>query len=282
MTTNKASGWLRQAVERLTPISDAPAVEARALLEWVLQCSRSWLSAHPETPLSETQLHTLDNLLARLIEGEPLPYVTSRQEFFGLEFTVSPAVLIPRPETELLVETALNWLRANPGRRCAAEAGIGSGCIAVSLAVHVPDVRFCAVDRSRAALRIAAGNAARHHVQPRLHLLQSNLLSALRGPFDLVCANLPYIPSATLAGLRVREYEPLMALDGGEDGLDLVRALLTDAPRWLAPGGLLLLEIEASQGQSALALARQALPAAHAELIHDLAGLPRLIKIENN
>lgn len=282
MTTIEAGDWLRLALERLTPFSDTPALEARALLEHVLRRSRAELAAHPETPVNSDQLQLLNSLLARLIAGEPLPYLTGRQEFYGLDFTVSPAVLIPRPETELLVENALAWLRRHPAHRRAAEAGIGSGCIAVTLAVHIPDLQITATDRSRAALAIAAANAARHGVIGRISLLQADLLSPLRGPFDIVCANLPYIPSGTLTGLAVRRHEPLLALDGGPDGLDLVRALLADAPRWLAPQALLLLEIEASQGQTACDAARRALPHAHIELLHDLSGLPRLVKIENS
>lgn len=281
MTTNEAGAWLRQAMERLTPLSDAPALEARALLEHVLERSRADLAAHPETQIRADQLQRLNDLLARLTAGEPLPYLTGRQEFYGLNFAVSPAVLIPRPETELLVENALTWLRHHPTHRRAAEAGIGSGCISVTLAVHTPDLQIAATDRSRAALDMAAANAARHNVRERIALLQADLLTPLRGPFDIVCANLPYIPGATLAGLRVRHYEPRLALDGGADGLDCIRALLSDAHRWLAPGGLLLLEIEASQGQTACQAARRALPAARIDLLHDLAGLPRLVKVEN-
>jgi len=274
--------WLSLARARLKPLSDQPGLEATVLAAALLGQTRATLLAHPELPLSKAQLRELDGLLERLLQGEPLPYLTSKQEFFGLSFQVGPDVLIPRPETELLVETALAWLRASPAPRLAADVGCGSGCIAVSLAAHTPTLTILACDRSREALRVTQHNAAAHAVHERVHLLQSDLLSSAAGPFDLVCANLPYIPSPSLTGLPVARHEPLLALDGGPDGLRLIRALLQDAPRWLASGGLLLLEIEYRQGQAVSALARQSFPSARVELLHDLAGLDRLVCVHNH
>ncbi len=279
MTRNDAGGWLAEARRRLSALSGRPHSEALALLESVLEQPRAWLAAHPELELSPAQTARLDRLLARLLSGEPLPYLLGKWEFYGLELEVSPAVLIPRPETELLVETALAWLSAHPGRR-AADAGTGSGCIAASLAVHCPDLTVAAVDSSFEALRVAGRNFARYRLCERVWACQSDLLAAFAGPFDLVCANLPYIPTATLDGLAVARFEPRLALDGGPRGLDKIARLLADAPRWLAPGGLLLLEIESGQGQSAPRLAHDLLPGARVELIKDLAGKPRLVKIE--
>jgi len=274
------ASWLRQGRERLNEFSDNPGLEAQVLLAHVLGQSRAWLLAHPEAGVPPEAGERLAALLGRLAAGEPLPYLTGRQEFYGLAFEVTPEVLIPRPETELLVDQALGWLAVHPQRRLAVDVGTGSGCIAVSLAVHAPDLAVLAVDRSIAALRVARRNALRHQVDGRLAWVQSDLLTAADAPLDLVCANLPYIPDATLAGLRVAQYEPRLALSGGERGLDLIAALLADAPRWLAPGGLLLMEIEAGQGESVLALGRQAFPGADVRLIPDLAGQDRVVRVE--
>ena len=272
--------WLAQARQRLSHTADQPALEAQVLLAHVLQKSRPWVIAHGDQTLEPDQIDLLETSLRALQAGFPLPYLTGRQEFFGLEFTVSPQVLIPRPETELLVEHALNYLRAHPTCRLAADVGTGSGCIAVTLAHHIPDLSLLAVDRSAAALHIARQNAQHWQVSERIHWLQSNLLSAVSARLDLLCANLPYIPTHKLAGLRVAQHEPVLALDGGADGLDLIHTLLTQAARCLAPAGLILLEIEAEQPDSALALARRCFPLAQSAVHTDLAGLPRLLSIQ--
>ncbi len=272
--------WLAQARQRLSYTADQPALEAQVLLAHVLQKPRPWVIAHGDQILEPEQLDLLETSLRALQAGFPLPYLTGRQEFFGLEFTVSPQVLIPRPETELLVEHALAWLRAHPSRRRAADVGTGSGCIAVTLAHHLPDLSLLAVDRSAAALHIARRNAQRWQVSERIHWLQSDLLSAVSARLDLLCANLPYIPTHKLAGLRVAQYEPLRALDGGTDGLDLIHSLLTQAARCLAPAALILLEIEAEQPDSALSLAQRYFPQAQSAVHTDLAGLPRLLSIQ--
>jgi release factor glutamine methyltransferase len=256
-------------------------IEAQALLSHVMGQPRAWVLAHPEVTLTPQQLRQITQLLARLARGEPLPYLTGRQEFYGLEFEVTPAVLIPRPETELLVEQAIGWLRQTTHRHHAADVGTGSGCIAVTLAKQLPDLEVLAVDRSPEALAVARRNAARHGVERQITFQEGDLLSSQKGPFDLVCANLPYIPSETLTGLLVAKYEPKPALDGGSDGLEVIRALVADAPRWLAPGGLLLLEMQYDQGEAISHLARAALPEAKVLVLQDLAGLPRLVKIEN-
>jgi release factor glutamine methyltransferase len=276
-----AAGWLRQAYGLLRQQGENPAHEAQLLLAGVLKRPRAWLLAHPEQTLTGDDLVRLDDLLHRRISGEPLPYILGRWEFYGLEITVTPDVLIPRPETELLVEAALAWLERHPGRRLAADVGAGSGAISVALLSHAPDLHIVATDLSFSALRIPRQNLAAHGVIDRARLVQSDLLTAVREPLDLVCANLPYIPSARLRELDVARTEPAAALDGGADGLRLMVRLLEDANRWLAPGGLLLLEIEAGQGESAPALARRYFPSAKITVLPDLAGLPRLLKVEN-
>ena len=280
LTTDVAS-WLQKARQQLNAV-DNPGLEAQLLLGWVLDQSRTAVLTHPERSLNPDQLNQLDGLLQRRVDGEPLPYILGHWEFYGLDTLVNSAVLIPRPETELLVEQALHWLRDHPGCRRAADVGVGSGAISLALASQIPDVTILATDWSRAALRVAQQNAIRHSLAQRINLLQCDLMSAVSGRFDLVCANLPYIPTATLRGSDVAWHEPAAALDGGVDGLRLIERLLLDSPRWVSAGGCLLLEIEAGQGESALELAQNLLPAAAAQIQSDLAGLPRLLRIDIN
>jgi len=278
---NNTGAWLADARARLLPISEQPALEAQVLLAHVLDKPRAWVIAHPEVTLSADQANSFSYILERLMGGEPLPYLLGHWEFFGLSFRVTPDVLIPRSETELLVEKGLAWLRAHPSNRLAVDVGTGSGCIAVSLAHLVDDLQVVALDLSWPALQIAQQNTYDHQVQDRVHLVQTSLLTSLVGKFNLVCANLPYIPSSTLAELEVSRHEPRQALDGGPDGTIYISSLLKDAPRWLAPGALLLLEIEAEQGERVPQIARQFLPNAEIQLFHDPSGHPRLVQVEN-
>lgn len=279
-TTNSIGDWLISARQQLTAVSETPLQEAQILLGQVLRQPRSFLLAHPERVLTTAEQVEARALLARRAVGEPLPYVLGHWEFYGLDFVLSPDVLIPRPETELMVAAALEWLCANPQRRRIADVGTGSGCIAVALGVHMAGIGVLAVDKSLPAMRIARKNIHRHGVDGRVLLAQMDLLSAVGSQFDLVCANLPYIPSGTVDGLAVARHEPRLALDGGADGLHLVERLLDDARRVTAPGGLLLLEIEAGQGESAPQRAHDRLPGAAIDLLRDLAGLPRLLRIQ--
>ena len=272
---------IEQIKARLICVSETSALDAQVLLAHTLGRRRSWVLAHPEISLSPEQIAQVEGRLFRLENGEPLPYVLQCWEFFGLDFSISPQVLIPRPETELLVEQALLWLQAHPDRRLALDVGTGSGCIALALAVNIPDLYILASDISAGALNQAQVNLRRYSVQARLEFIQADLLPAVGEPFDLICANLPYIPSSELTKLKVGRWEPRVALDGGPDGLSLIRRFLEQAPSGLAPGGLLLLEIEAGQGPIALSLARKAFPRAEIVLIPDLAGKDRLDRIQS-
>lgn len=221
----------------------------------------------------------------RLEQGEPLPYVLGEWEFYGLKLTVTSAVLIPRPETELLVETAVAWLQENPTRRYAADIGVGSGAICVSLAVKIPNLQLVATDRSSAAIAVGAENARRYAVLDRIEFTQADIFPhpsphGKNTGFDLICANLPYIPSAVLAGLPVAKKEPYLALDGGLDGLEVIRRFLALAPAWIRSAGIILIEIEAGQGSQGMFLAKSHFPSANVEVLHDLAGKDRMIKIQ--
>jgi release factor glutamine methyltransferase len=266
--------------ERLLGVSGTANLDAQVLLGHVLGRRRAWVLAHPEVRLNSDQEKELEAAMARLIAGAPLPYVLGHWEFYGLDFMVSPATLIPRPETELLVEKALDWLHERAGRRWAADVGSGSGCIGVALAYHIPDLQVIATDLSLAALQVARQNALKYRVNQRIYFVQSDLLASSDLRFDLICANLPYIPTHKLEVLTVARSEPVMALDGGSDGLDLARRLLDMAVGALAPGGLLLLEIEASQGAAARSLARAAFPQGSMQVLTDLAGHERLLVVQ--
>jgi len=286
---------------RLIPLTDTPALDAQVLLAHVLDKPRAWVLAHPEATLTPKQKRSLEKALRQLESGVPLPYVLGKWGFFGLEFEVTPEVLIPRPETELLVERAVSWLRRRPAINCRArdtksaeadwgmlrvlDVGTGSSCIAIALAVNLPELRVVATDISPEAIDVAKRNAKKFCVSNRIEFLCCDLFPTAEtfdfrlSTFNMIMANLPYIPTETLRGLRVYGHEPTLALDGGPDGLDIIRRLLVEAPRYLAPGGLLLMEIEASQGMKALALVYDAFAEAEISLHQDLAGRDRLIEI---
>lgn len=271
---------------RLSPISDTPELDASVLLAHILKKPRTWVVAHPEASLTPEQQEQLDAALARLENGEPFPYILGHWEFFGLDFDVTPDVLIPRPETELLVEKAIVWLQSSSERRAVADVGTGSGAIAISIAVNVPETRVLATDISVAALDVARRNARNLNVAERIDFLQCDLLPPppdsfpRESHFDLICANLPYIPSRTLHGLPVYQREPTLALDGGADGLDLFRKLMKIAPDWLAPNGSMLLEVEATRGVQTLSLAKDMFSQAKIHLHQDLTGRDRLLEIQ--
>lgn len=267
---------------RLTSVEGAilTATAAQALLAHVVGRGRAWLLAHPEAPLSPDQSARFLALLGRAADGEPLAQLVGEREFYGLPFAVTPDVLIPRPETESLVDAVLAWAQAHdqPAPRLV-DVGTGSGAIAITLALKLPQARVFAVEVSPEALAVARCNAARHGVAGRVGFVLGNLLGALSGPFDAIIANLPYVNSEEIAALEVGRWEPRVALDGGADGLDLIRALLRQAPARLAPGGLLALEIGYDQGALALALCCEAFPAARVTLRPDLAGLARIVTV---
>jgi release factor glutamine methyltransferase len=276
---------LSAVTDHLTSRSDTPALDAAVLIAHIINKPRTWVIAHPELrPTSEQQKHLNDSLI-RLERGESFPYVLGHWEFFGLDFDITSDVLIPRPETELLVEKAIVWLQESPVRRTVADVGTGSGVIAVSIAVNVPDATVIATDISAHALDVAKKNAMKFDVDHRIEFVQCDLLPSkpdlftTEEHFDLICANLPYIPTDTLRQLPVYGREPALALDGGEDGLELIRRLLRIGPEWLAPNAMMLLEIESTRGIQALNLACDLFSEASIHLHQDLAGQDRLLEI---
>lgn len=272
---------IREAAGRIRAggVDDA-RLTAEALWAHVLGFSRAQLLARLERVPSEPDQARVFELVARAAGGEPLAYLTGHREFLGLDFEVTADVLVPRPETELLVEQALGRLGNRPAH--VIDVGTGSGIIAISIAVKDPQVRVTAIDRSPAALSVARRNAERHGVSERIRFLEQNLLdpTASLDPADLICANLPYIPGDDLADLAVSRHEPRIALDGGLDGLDLIRRLLMQSPAVLAPAGALLLEIEARQGPAVAALASMAFPDARVLVLRDLAGMDRVVSVD--
>lgn len=272
---------LAQAAARLQGVAERPWMEAERLLAHVLKCERAWVIAHDEERLKPRAAANFLALVERRAANEPLPYLLGEVEFFGLTFKVTPAVLIPRPETEGLVEQVVAWLNAHPHARTVADVGTGSGCIAVSLAHAVPRITVAALDNSPDALTVARQNARRHGLAKRVFFLHGHLLEPLPMPVDVIVSNPPYVAEHEWEALppSVRR-EPRQALLGGADGLALITELLRAASRYLAPGGLLAMEIGETQGAAVLRLARQAFPLARCEVRRDTFGRERFLWVE--
>ena len=222
-----------------------PRLEASSLLGHATSRDRAFIITHADDALTPEELETLRSLVARRAAGEPLQYLTGHQEFFKLDFEVSPEVLIPRPETEIIVEVALEFLGDKPAP-IFADIGTGSGCIAISLLNELSAARAVATDASPAALRVAQRNADRHAVTDRLTLIESDCFSALDpvGKFDLIVSNPPYVSDRELETIqREVRYEPRAALAGGPDGLDVIRTLLREAPWFLRSGSHFVFEV---------------------------------------
>lgn len=269
-----------QIAKKRIVASSSPALDAHMLLCAALGVERAYLLAHPEQPLTAEQWARFDALVARRQAGEPIAYIIGRRAFYDRDFIVTPDVLVPRPETEHLLEEALDYAQGR-GALVAVDVGTGSGALAVCFAAHRPAARVIATDISAASLAVARQNAAQYQIQ--LEFLEGDLLEPLiaRGiKADLIMANLPYIHPDALPELDVSLYEPRIALDGGGDGLALVRRLLTQTPAVLLAGGLLLLEIGADQGVAALAAVRERLPTADVRLLKDYAGHDRVVRVQ--
>ena len=281
-TLGQARLW---AARRLASVADRPFAEAERLLAHVLQVARTTLPAHPERELGDRQARRYADLVQARASGVPLPYLLGEIEFFGLAVTVTPDVLIPRPETELLVTLALDRLSTMTAPRVV-EIGTGSGCIAVALATASPGHHLYATDLSGAALSVARQNARRHGVTNRITLVQADLLTALGAPIDLIISNPPYVAEREWQDLPVSvRHEPRTALLAGPQGMDVILRLLLQARRRLSTRGCLLMEIGETQGETALAEARAAfegrLQRRSTLRIHrDLAGKDRVLEVD--
>ena len=275
---------LRAAIARLDAAGvDAPASTARQLLSVATSRPREWLLAHDDETLSEAQARALETLLARVAAREPLAYVLGERGFHGLTLKIDPRALIPRPETEMLVDLALAAVRALPAGAAVIDVGTGSGAAAIAIALGAPTARVIACDVSADALSLARENAER--LGARVSFVESDLLSNVPDLAPIVVANLPYVTREEIDMLppEIQAHEPRVALDGGTDGLDLVRRLLAQLsaePARRAALRHVWLEVGASQGPAALALARAAFPDARTRILQDLARLDRVIAIE--
>lgn len=273
---------LAEARQRLAQTSDSANLDARLLLSHVLGQPTTWLYSHFDASLTSEQSSAFNNLIDQRMQGKPIAYLIGTQGFYRWDFIVTPDVLIPRPETELLIEAASAWLKnRQTGSLKIVDIGTGSGIIAISLALLFPQATVTGVDISPAALEIAQLNAGRLGAT-NIEFQQHNLLGGLSSDFqvDLIAANLPYIDSDEMQTLEVAKWEPHLALDGGRGGLDLIRDLLPQAPRHLKPSGLILLEIGADQGQATQQLAHKIFPTAQINVQKDFAGLDRIVSIQ--
>ncbi len=277
---------IAEALKESSRILEAAGVpesrrEAGSLLSLVLGKDRTFLISHAEDSMDDDSFGQFREFVERRAAGEPLQYITGVQDFYGREFRVTPDVLIPRPETELLVEAALEVNKNENAFIC--DVGTGSGCIAITLLCELPRARAVAVDKSAAALEIAKLNAAKQAVADRAVFVLSDCFDALENEyqFDLIVSNPPYVSASALAGLQreVRDHEPLVALSPGPDGLSVIRRLLTEAPAYLKPNGHLLMEIGFDQGEAVRNLVDNS-GWSLLEIRPDLQSIPRIVVLK--
>lgn len=255
--------------------------EAYLLLALALKKDKTFLIAHPEYELSGEEEKRFKDFLIRRASREPFQYIAGKQEFYGLDFATTKDVLIPRPETELIVETAIEILRAKRNLNFC-EVGIGSGCIAVSILHKIKTARAIGLDISPKALEIAAGNAATHEVSNRLELKISDVFEVLQNEkFDLIISNPPYIPSEEIENLQaeVRDFEPIIALTDGDDGLSIIEKIIVESPKFLNKEGFLLLEIGFGQADKVREIFEPEIWRV-VEILPDLQGIPRMVKAQ--
>ena len=270
-----------QAELETTGIPDA-RLEAEVMVMNVMRMARQDLFSQQETELSAQQEQDLAQFMERRRQREPLAYILGYKEFYGINLLVSPSVMIPRPETETLVEHALfmSLMGMETRELVIADVGTGTGAIAINLAIHLPAARIYAIDTTDPVLDVASYNIRSHNVADRITLLQGDLLEPLPEPVDLIVANLPYIPSQRIPTLQPEiQWEPKQALDGGADGLELATRLLAQASGKLKEQGVILLELDPEQMPAVAALVAQHLPEATTSIEKDLARLDRILVI---
>lgn len=275
---------------------ESPKLDSEVLLSHVLGCTRAQLYAYPERLLTNDERGCFERLVVRRCQHEPVAYLVGQKAFYGLDFVVDQRVLIPRPETELLVDMVLDValqydaLRSNgrngsqpvaPGL-LVADIGTGSGVVSIAVAANTSATKVYAVDISPEALEVARINIQRHGLEVRIQLFQGDLLMPLPEPVDIIAANLPYVTVREWCSLTpgIVNYEPALALLGGADGLDIIRRLLEQAPEHLRPGGVILLEVGASQGSAVAEMARQCFPHAMIEVLTDYGFRERIVRVQ--
>ena len=257
-------------------------IEADLIWMTTLDLDRAELYARLNQMPSPEQASAADALIERRLRHEPTAYLMGHREFYGIELSIAPGVLIPRPDTETLVEEALRIAGGADELLAIGDVGCGSGAIAIALALHLPNAEIYAIDTSTQALEITQLNSERHGVERRIHIHGGDLLDPLPTSVNLILANLPYVASWEIPTLdpEIRLYEPREALDGGDDGLDVIRRLLTAAPAHLRPSGTVLLEMDPREIGTASAFATQVMPGASVRTVRDLTGRERVLAVE--
>ena len=276
MTVKQA---LSQAREILVAnnIEDA-SLESELLLRHTLKINRVQFYLDLSGELSPEQEETFWQLIKRRLNGEPTAYITGHREFYGLDFYVDPRVLIPRPESELLVEKVLQLAQRRPIAKIA-DIGTGCGAIAISLALNLPQTKIYATDISASALEVARINCCQHRVEDRISLLRGDMLDPLPETIDLIIANLPYVKESEVSQMGRTNFEPQLALSGGPDGLEKIRYLCQQVSMKLRPQGCLLLEIGQGQGKDVTAFLYSLFPSSTVEVIPDLSGIERVVSL---
>jgi release factor glutamine methyltransferase len=250
------------------------------LLADIMNKPKEWLLTHPEGELDSIEMRSYQAAVDRVRQGIPVAYVLGWREFYGRRFEVSPSTLIPRPETELLVEQTILRFQHLQVPIKILDLGTGSGCIGITLALEISNAIVFASDISLDALRVARCNARRFNVGERFHLVQSDLLNPFIRDFELICGNLPYIPSGELGRLQVAKWEPRQALDGGKNGIERTLEAIHQVPLALKPGGVAIFEIGAGQAEDLTQAVTSELRKANVSTLFDLSGIDRVLVIE--
>ena len=280
-TIGKILKWTEEYFQKAQ--LDSPRLDAEVLLAYVLnQPERIYLYVHFDQPLEQPELTAYRECIKRRVQHEPVAYITGHRDFMGLDFKVTKDTLIPRPDTEILVEAVLQRLPAAGENSTLADIGTGTGAICLSLLNYLPKLRAMAVDISPGALAVAQENSVSLGLSQRVEFLQGDLLAPLKAKGELlntIVSNPPYIPKADIATLAsdVKAYEPMGALDGGEDGLDFYRRLLAESGDLLKDGGFLAMEVGIHQAHQLEALAKDMSQWGKCEILRDLAGIERVV-----
>jgi release factor glutamine methyltransferase len=256
-----------------------PHLEAEILLSHALHMDRIRLYIDFDKEIDKKDLETFKGFLTRRVKGEPAAYITGSKHFMSLIFNVTADVLIPRPETELLIENAIELSKAFQGKISVLDIGTGSGIIAVSLAKFIGDISIYATDSSKKALEVAVENAKKHGVENKIQFIEADLFPKDDQRYDIIISNPPYIKTSDIKGLQpeIRNFEPLAALDGGPDGLDCYRRIAEKAAGYLKEGGFLLLEVASDSAKDVAVLIQDALKTKNLRIKKDLNGLERVI-----